>query len=174
MRHVALVTTLAMAGAAQADFFQTESEGAFVETALTEDFREIEFESTVFAQVGPYGFTEADGMFTQTFTVDPVSDDLTGVVVLTGPDPADTVTASYDGVFFPDDMNATFAGVWELTGATGIYEGLVGDGQFSGFYLFEDAMGGDFGLVIQGNLVPAPGAFALVGFGALAAARRRR
>ncbi len=174
MRVTATAAILALAGAAHADFFQTVSDGEFVETAVDGTSRTIEFETSIFDQIGPYGFVTADGEFTQTF-VGPIMDELTGEVVLTGPDAGDTVVASYEGVFFPgDNGDATFAGVWETTETTGIYAGLFGEGQFSGSYLFEEDEAGQFILIIQGELIPAPGAAALLGLGGLVAMRRRR
>lgn len=180
MRLTAAAVIFGLAGAAHADFFQIVSDGGFVEVDLNDDERVLEFETTVFDEVGPYGFTSVAGDLTQMFTKHPIMDDLSGSFVITGPNPEDQVVGEYAGVIFPDELNdglvnATFAGTWELVETTGIYADLnEGNGQLSGSFFYEDEESGDFVLIIQGVLVPAPAGLAVLGLGGIAAFRRRR
>ncbi len=172
-RIATLGLALALGGAAQADFIQVQAEGTFELVQVNQDQVDITFDAAVFAQVGGFGITAATGEASQLFTGDP-TDDLLGTGELVGATQDDVLNISFEGVVFPGDASATFAGTWEVTGATGAYDGLTGGGEMSGFYRFVDADSGQFGVVFQGDLVPAPATLALLGAAGLGLARRRR
>jgi len=167
----AFATTVA---SVHADFFQVEGEGAFAFVDINPRHIVFTFDAGVLDQIGPYGFTSVVGEGVQTFTLDPIHDDLAVNATLFGPDPGDTIAGSFEGLFYPGAMNGTSAGVWEVTGATGIYAGLVGGGVFSSWNVVLDQAGGILGFTIQGDLVPAPGVLAAMGLGTLVLTRRRR
>lgn len=175
MRTIAAaISILVLANLARADFIQVQAEGTFDVVEINQDQMSIIFDAAVFDQIGGFGITTVNGEATQVFTVDPLTDDFFGSGQLVGATPDDFLTYTFDSVMFPGDVTATFAGTWEVTGGFGDFEGLIGSGQLSGFYRFKDANSGQFGIVFQGDLVPAPPTLVLLGGASLALMRRRR
>lgn len=163
------------AGAAGADFIHVESTGTFSVVSIDEDAMVLSFATTVTSQVGGLGLLEADGTISQLFDDVDITDDMGGSATWTGPGDLDTITIDFEGLFFAISAeNASFAGIWSITGAAGTHAGLVGGGDLSGWYYFTSSDSGQFGFTIQGDVVPAPAAAAVITLGGLLATRRRR
>lgn len=159
---------------ASADFFQIQAEGTFELLEVHPDQINILFDAPIFAQVGGLGLNSVNGEATHQFTFGDPEDVFFGSGQLVGDTPDDILVYMFDAVMFADDANATFAGTWEIGGGFGDFEGFTGSGQLSGFYLFNDDNAGQFGIVFQGDVVPAPATFAMLSIAALIRPRRRR
>lgn len=92
-----------------------------------------------------------------------------GDLTLTGDD--GQLFATLEGAFFEQGNFTSGSGQMEITGGTGIFDGLTGDGVFTSLTNNES---GDTQIKLAGELIPAPGAIALLGLGGLVAGRRRR
>ena len=169
-----IAAVLTLAGAAQADFFFIGTEGFFMGAG---DPVIGGLETVVGTQFGPYGFVGVEGDFSAELGLPEIPGEFEGTFFLFGPDmDTDVLTIMASGLAHngggPDFFS--YAGLWEVTDATGIYDGLTGSGDFSGSHFFVEPEEGFVSLQIQGVLVPAPGIGLVLGLGGIVAARRRR
>jgi len=177
MLKVSTIAALAAcAGVAHADFFFVGTEGDFEVTGMNGDEIEATQTTVVGTQFGPFGFTSVEGSFTATLG-DPGTDGpFEGTFELFGADPGDVLTIEASGTTDNgfDESFFSYAATWEVIGATGAYEGLVGSGDLSGSNFFDGKDGGFVSFQVQGVLVPTPAAGVVLGLGGLVAFRRRR
>lgn len=171
MRLMTILVAGALAGAAQADVFFIATEGEFAITDRNGDMVTGTLETTVTAQVGPFGFGSVVGGFDADLT-DPGP--ISGTLRLVSAANDGTIVIDFDGTVFGSDQTFSYAANWSVVDASGIYDGLSGAGDLSGSHLFTDPDAGIVSLTIQGDLVPAPATLVLLGGASLALMRRRR
>ncbi len=162
---------------ANADFLQYQGVGTFQVIGPKPNGVEFGFSTPVVAQIGGFGFTGFSGTVIQTFSANPLDPDpIDGEGILVGATPGDTLMVEFHGLAFGTNPGSGAIGASaSFFGGTGVYAGLSGDGDFSSWVILTSAFGGDTGLTLQGELVPAPGVpAALLASLGLAAARRRR
>jgi hypothetical protein len=166
----------AFAGAASADFFFVGTEGDFIVTGGVGDVIEGEQTTVVGTQFGPYGFETVEGTFSAELGDPDLDGAFSGTFDLIGADPGDVLTIVAEGTTDNgfDETFFSYAGTWEVTGATGAYAGLTGAGDLSGSNFFDGKDAGFVSFQVQGVLVPTPAGFGLVAVAGLAAFRRRR
>ena len=92
-----------------------------------------------------------------------------GDLTLTGDD--GQLFATLEGAFFEQAGFTAGSGQMEITGGTGIFEDYFGSGVFT---TMTDNATGATDLQLAGELIPAPGALALLGLAGLVGSRRRR
>ncbi len=171
MKLLTMIAAGTIASVAQADAFFIVTEGVFDITDVNGDVYTGELATTVGTQVGPFDFGSVTGGFEATLTdPGPISGSFS--LISSGGD--GTVEIGYEGTVVGDDVTFSYAANWSVTDATGIYDGLTGDGDLSGSHFFTGIDDGIVSLTIQGDLVPAPATLALLGVGGLVASRRRR
>lgn len=166
-------STIFVAASAHADFFFIGTEGEFVGGG---DPLVGTVTTSVGTQFGPYAFEMVEGEFEAELGDPDEQGAFEAVFMLFGPADGDVLTIEAAGKTDNGGGPAFFsyAGLWEVTDASGVYEGLVGNGDFSGSHFFEDPNGGFASLQIQGVLVPVPATAVVLGLGGIVACRRRR
>lgn len=168
-----IAAVLTLAGAAQADFFFIGTEGDFTGAG---DPLVGTVSTVVGTQFGPYDFEAVEGEFMAELGDPGVPGAFDATFMLLGAGDEDVLTIAASGLADNGGGPAFFSysGLWEVIGATGVYEGLVGSGDFSGSHFFEEPEAGFASLQMQGVLVPAPGVGLILGLGVIVAAGRRR
>ncbi len=131
------------------------------------DGEHVEFEGIVLFPDFDLGWTEMASSFDINFGDAPFTID--GTLTLSGSN--GNLNADLEGVLFTSGDFAVTSGEWVMTGGTGIFNGLAASGVFASF---THLASGNTRFFIGGNLVPAPGALALLGCGLLVVRRRRR
>ncbi len=171
IHKAATVLVFGVATAAQADFFFIGTEGTFDVTDRNADVIDANIATTVDTQFGGFDFQDVSGVFNAEL-VD--GGEISGQLELNGPGGGDALTIQFLGSVDAEDGFFSYAGSWDVTDGTGIYDGLVGDGTLSGSHFFQQADSGFASLDVQGDLVPAPATIALFLGAGLGLTRRRR
>ena len=164
----------ALAASANADFFVVAGMGDYMSTGTVGTVIQGMMSETLTVNVGPYTFATSAG----TLDIDTGSnpDSVSGSLVFTDGG-GDTITISLSGsAFGTGSQFATAAGTWTMTSGTGAFSAFSGSGTWNTALFFQTA-GSDKAMSMSkfgGDLVPAPGAAALMALGGLVAIRRRR
>ncbi len=170
-KRIAIIVGMAVASAAQADFFLVGTEGSFEVTDTNGDVIDATLETTVQTQFGGFNFQDVSGSFTANL-ID--GGDITGSLDLNGVADIDVISIDFTGTVDDGDDFFSYAGSWTVSGASGIYDGLTGAGTLSASSFFQQADGGFTTLDVQGDLVPAPATIAILAGAGLGMTRRRR
>ena len=170
-RPFAAVITMTVASASHADFFLIGTEGSFEVTDRNADVIDATIETVVGTQFGGFNFQDVSG----TFTADLIDGgEISGTLDLNGVGVDDVVSIDFSGSIDNGDRFFSYSGSWTVADASGIYDGLTGNGGLSGSSFFQQDDGGFSTLDVLGDLVPAPATLILLAGASLSFVRRRR